>query len=605
MKKTIISNRKPLALILAFVIAFSLTVSPLFALANGGYSDKKTEIQILHTNDIHGYYTYSSRGAMGFGYLKALAEREQADLIVDAGDTYHGQAFATVEKGRSIAELMREVGYDCMTVGNHDWSYGAPRLKELEKLQGFPILAANVSNSTGKSYFDTPYIVKEVTADDGTEIKVGVFGVTDDSFYNSTASENVKDIHFTPESETATKLAKTLREKEGCQIVVGLTHNSDCVEFIKNTKGIDAVIAGHEHIVMDKACKDADGKTVALVEAGSYFNQAGVLTLTYNSEKNCVEDFNEKVYTNGDLADLTADSRVVAKTAEIEERQSDVLSAVIGRSEEEYPYTWEEVRCGEQAIGRIITAAYINRTGADIAFENAGGIRSGIPAGNITYKDVISISPYGNTLLTKEMTGSQILELLEYSIELSRQCDDVYQLQKKAVENGEDPYQYTFPEESGSVLQFGGMTVEYSLEKPAGNRVVSVKIGNEFINPERIYTVVTNNYVAENTDYKGLAESPVKKEYGTCEEALQEYISRCDFEAAAKTPCLIEANVSKLDTNESVTRDDTAKTETAAEQKLSPQTGNDFQNSQVYFFAALGAVTMIFCVRSLKKKESR
>ena len=347
---------------------------------------------------------------------------------------------------------------------------------------------------------------------------------------------------------------------------------------------------------MDKTCKDADGKNVRLVESSSYFNQVGILTFTYDTEENAIIDFNEKTYTNNDLTELTADIYVARKTAEIEKRQTTVLSTVLGNSENAYPYSWEEVRCGEQAIVRIITNAYIERTGADIAIENAGGIRGGIPCGDITYKDIISISPYGNTLLTKQLRGSQILELLEYSIELSRQCEDVYTLQKEAVENGEDPYQYAFPEESGSVLQFGGMTVEYNLEKPTGNRVVSVKVGKDVLDTERVYTVAMNNYVAENTDYTGVAERPIQKEYGTCEEALQSYIEKGEFESAAKTPCLILVQALEQDVQEP-----SVKPEPPTVQELSPQTGATLPFVEVCLFAATSVSILLY---TKKKRRS-
>lgn len=308
------------ALLLAFAIVFSLTGNKLLALAADEQSKNATKIQIVHTNDIHGYYTQTNRGQIGFAYLKALANNQGADLIVDVGDTYHGQAFATVEKGEGIAQLMGEVGYDCMTVGNHDWSYGSARLKELENIQGFPILAGNITGDNGDLYFDTPYIVKNVVADDGTQLRVGILGVIDDTFYHSTASENVKGIYFSEESASAAKTAKILREKENCQIVIALTHNENCEEFIKNTKGIDAVIAGHEHLVMDKSCKDADGRDVRLVEAGSHFSNVGVLTLTYDTDKKAVTDFAEKTYTNNDLGSLTPDSNIAVKISEIEKK---------------------------------------------------------------------------------------------------------------------------------------------------------------------------------------------------------------------------------------------------------------------------------------------
>ena len=493
-----------------------------------------TTLRIVHTNDIHGYYTATNRGVIGFAKLKALSDFVGADLILDAGDTYHGQAFATVEKGLGIAELMKEVGYDAMTPGNHDWSYGADRLKELENVQDFPILAANVTDKSGNDYFNTPYIVKTVTADDGTQLKVGIVGVIDSGFYDSTASDNVKDVIFKEQAATASAIAKTLKEKENCSIVIALTHSSDCQSFVSGLSDVDAVIAGHQHILIDKSYNDKNGKSVLVVEAGYYFNNIGVLSLTYDTQKGCLSRAEEKYYTAENLKEFVADSAVNAKIKEIENRENDILSKIIGKSKTDYPYSWEEIRVAEQQIGRIVTAAYLDRTGADVAFENAGGIRGGIPKGDITYKDLIGISPYGNTIVTKELTGKQILALVEYSLELSRQCDEIYSLQKAAAAKGEDYTQYKWPKNSGSVLQFGGITVKFDMTKPSGSRIVTAQIGGETVDPDRVYVVATNNYAAENTDYPDLSKAPLLKDYGTCEQALLSYIAKGTFEEAAE-----------------------------------------------------------------------
>ena len=247
--------------------------------------EKSTEIHIVHTNDIHGYYKSTSGGQIGFDAVKTIADKENADLILDAGDTFHGQSFATVEEGKSIAELMDAVGYDAMTPGNHDWSYSADRLRELDRESSFTILASNVADTKGNRYFDNNFYIKNVTADDGTKVRVGVFGVIDEDFYTSTSAKNVENVRFENSAETATAYANFLRDDENCDIILALTHNANPEKFIAETSGIDAVIAGHQHILIDKYCTDSDGKSVKLVEANCFFKNVGVLTLTYSNEK--------------------------------------------------------------------------------------------------------------------------------------------------------------------------------------------------------------------------------------------------------------------------------------------------------------------------------
>lgn len=500
--------------------------------------EKSTEIHIVHTNDIHGYYKSTSGGQIGFDAVKTIADKENADLILDAGDTFHGQSFATVEEGKSIAELMDAVGYDAMTPGNHDWSYSADRLRELDRESSFTILASNVSDTNGNRYFDNNFYIKNVTADDGTKVRVGVFGVIDEDFYTSTSAKNVENVRFENSAETATAYANFLRDDENCDIILALTHNANPEKFIAETSGIDAVIAGHQHILIDKYCTDSDGKSVKLVEANCFFKNVGVLTLTYSNEKG-VTDAVEKTYSSADTQGMS-DEKIASDISAIEKREQSVLSEVIGESSREYAYSWEELRTSEQEIGRIVTAAYLDFTGADVAMENAGGIRSGIPKGNVTYSDLISISPYGNVLVEKELTGQQIIDILEFSVDLMKKNNAVYDLQKQAIKNGEDPYQYSWPDNSGSVMQFSGLSAVYDYSKPYGSRVSDVKIGGKAIDTLKTYRVVSNNYAFDSSDYGDVASLTTVKEYTTCEQILRDYIGKGDFEKAAANANLVE-----------------------------------------------------------------
>lgn len=500
--------------------------------------EKSTEIHIVHTNDIHGYYKSTSGGQIGFDAVKTIADKENADLILDAGDTFHGQSFATVEEGKSIAELMDAVGYDAMTPGNHDWSYSADRLKELDRESSFTILASNVADTNGNRYFDNNFYIKNVTADDGTKVRVGVFGVIDEDFYTSTSAKNVENVRFKNSAETATAYANFLRDDENCDIILALTHNANPEKFIAETSGIDAVIAGHQHILIDKYCTDSDGKSVKLVEANCFFKNVGVLTLTYSNEKG-VTDAVEKTYSSADTQGMS-DEKIASDISAIEKREQSVLSEVIGESSREYAYSWEELRTSEQEIGRIVTAAYLDFTGADVAMENAGGIRSGIPKGNVTYSDLISISPYGNVLVEKELTGQQIIDILEFSVDLMKKNNAVYDLQKQAIKDGEDPYQYSWPDNSGSVMQFSGLSAVYDYSKPYGSRVSDVKIGGKAIDTLKTYRVVSNNYAFDSSDYGDVASLTTVKEYTTCEQILRDYIGKGDFEKTAVNANLVE-----------------------------------------------------------------
>ena len=513
MKKNIF---KPISLVIS--VSLLATMCPMQIFAAEQTQEQDTTIQIVHTNDIHGYYTETKNGTLGFAVLKSIVDQEGADLVLDMGDTFHGQAFATIDEGSSIAQLMKEVGYDAVTPGNHDWSYGAERLKELEKIGGFPILAANVTTLNGDDFFEQNYLVKEVTADDGTKLKVGVVGVIDDEFYRSTASDNIAGLTFEEEAQEATKIAQYLNDVEKCDIVLAMTHQSNCEEFIANIKGIDAVLAGHEHIVMDESYPDSEGKLVPVVEAGYYMNNIGVMELTLDAESKEIVSVDERFYTMEN--DIAENEQVKESISEIEKQQQVTLSQAIGYTENAYPYSWEDVRIAQQDIGKLVTESYMEFTGADVAFENAGGIRAGLDAGDITYQDVISISPYGNVVVTKKLTGKEIIDILNQSLAIGKACDDVYTIQKETVAKGEDPYQYSWPEDSGSYLQFSGIDVEIN----ENGQIISAKINGTDVNEKEMYVVAMNNYLGESDLYTALPAAGVEQEFGTCEQALIKYI---------------------------------------------------------------------------------
>ena len=510
----------------SFIVPFFVftTIFPIKTFAIEQTTEKDTKIQIVHTNDIHGYYTQTESGTLGFAILKSIVDKEGADIVLDMGDTFHGQAFATIDQGSSIAQLMKYIGYDAVTPGNHDWSYGAERLKELEKVGGFKILAANVTKENGDDFFEQNYIIKEVTADDGTKLKVGIVGVIDDIFYSSTASDNITGLNFEEEAQEATKIATYLSDVEKCDIVLAMTHQSDCKEFVANIKGIDAVLAGHEHIVMDESYTDSEGKLIPVVEAGYYMNNIGVMELTLDADSKKILSVDEQFYTIENLNGITENEQIKNNISQIENEQQVILSQTIGYTEKAYPYSWEDIRISQQDIGKFITDSYLEFTGADVAFENAGGIRAGLETGDITYQDVISISPYGNIVITKKLTGKEIIDILNQSIAIGKACDDIYTIQKEAVKKGEDPYQYSWPEHNGSYLQFSGIEIKTN----ENGQIVSAKINGTDVNDNQIYTVAMNNYLGESNVYTTLAQTSLEQEFGTCEQALLKYIKNRD-----------------------------------------------------------------------------
>lgn len=580
------------------LLAGMLTGAPSLAFAGSLPEAIKGDVTVMHTNDIHGNYKYSynaskGTGTVGFDGLAVLysAQSNAPDFLLDAGDTFHGQSFATMSEGKSIAELMDTFyadGYDATTPGNHDWSYGADKLRTMTGTSvtdtPFAMLCANATSANGVwSTSITKTLDRTWEDDEGAstfdyQIKVGVVGAMDESLGSSLRADLVAGTSFSSAANAINAEAKRLREVEGCNVVVCIAHTLNAKTFAAQLDGVDALIAGHEHINLDENVTGADGKPVRVVEAGSAFAEVGLLSIPYKYDTKGTEttdddtvsvyagDSDEKLYTAKDVNDFLADPNNQSILNDVHSTKikplDDVFEAesnkLLGTSTANYFYGedkfgthgWEMVRTTDfrpsktgdttkaQTIGHVICSSYLDLTGADLAIENAGGIRGGITAGDVTAGNVIAISPYGNTVETWTMTGADFLAALEHSLQISDDCNVSYELQQAYVAAGHTEQEaqdmYKWRDDSGSVLSFGGINVTIDWAQPEGKRIMSATLTKDgsTLDPAKTYTVATNNYIITNTtDFPTFANATKHTEWGTCEAALRALIGQNGWES--------------------------------------------------------------------------
>lgn len=584
----------------AALLAGVFTGAPSLAFAENLPAAIDGSVTVMHTNDIHGSYKYSyneskGTGTVGFDGLAVLysAQGNAPDLLLDAGDTFHGQSFATMSEGKSIAELMDTFyadGYDATTPGNHDWSYGADKLRTMTGSSTtstpFAMLCANATSANGiwsSSITKTLNRTWKDGEDSSTfnyKIKVGVVGAMDESLGSSLRADLVAGTSFSSAANAINAEAEQLR-KEGCDVVVCIAHTLDAKTFATRLRGVDALIAGHEHINLNEKVTGADGKTIHVVEAGSAFAEVGLLSVPYEYDTKGTESTDddtvavytdksdEKLYTAKDVNVLLTDPNKGStyqsildevhgnKIKPLDDAFSAASSEVLGTSSTNYFYGenasgthgWEMVRTTDfrpskegdttkaQTIGHVICGSYLALTGADLAIENAGGIRGGIAAGDVTAGNVIAISPYGNTVETWTMTGADFLAALEHSLQISDDCNDSYELQQAYVSAGHTEQEaqdmYKWRDDSGSVLSFGGINVTIDWTQPEGKRIVSATLTKDgsTLDPAKTYTVATNNYIITNTtDFPTFANAIKHTEWGTCESALRTLIGQNGWE---------------------------------------------------------------------------
>ena len=499
-----------------------------------------------------------------------------------------------MSEGKSIAELMNTFyanGYDATTPGNHDWSYGADKLRTMAgngaTSTPFAMLCANATSSNGvwsSSITKTLNRTWKDSEDCSTfdyKIKVGVVGAMDESLGSSLRADLVAGTSFSGAADAINAEAKRLREDEGCNVIVCIAHALNAEAFAAQLNGVDALVAGHEHINLDENVTGADGKPVRVVEAGSAFAEVGLLSIPYEYDTKGTETTNddivtvsasdsaETLYAAKDVNDLLADpdkgafyqnqlDEVRNKIKPLDDAFESESNKVLGTSATDYFYGedaagthgWEMVRTTDlrpskagdtakaQTIGHVICGSYLNLTGADLAIENAGGIRGGIAAGDVTAGNVIAISPYGNTVETWTMTGADFLAALEHSLQISDDCNDSYELQQAYVAAGhteqEAQDKYKWRDDSGSVLSFGGINVTIDWTQSEGKRIVSATLTKDgsTLDPAKTYTVATNNYIITNTtDFPTFANATKHTEWGTCEAALRALIGQNGWES--------------------------------------------------------------------------
>ena len=592
----------PRAALTAALLAGALVGAPSFAFAGSLPGVINGDVTVMHTNDIHGSYKYSynaskGTGTVGFDGLAVLysAQNSAPDFLLDAGDTFHGQSFATMSEGKSIAELMDTFyadGYDATTPGNHDWSYGADKLRTMTGYSTisspFAVLCANATSLNGvwsssiTKTLDRTWKDSEGASTFNYQIKVGVVGAMDESLGNSLRADLVAGTSFSSAAGAINAEAKRLREDEGCNVVVCIAHTLNAKTFAAQLDGVDALIAGHEHVNLDENVTGADGKPVRVVEAGSAFAEVGLLSIPYEYATKGTEatdddeitvpaaDSAEKLYTAKDVNDLLADPDKGSsyqscldgvrnnKIKPLDDAFEAASSEVLGTSTADYFYGedaagthgWEMVRTTDfrpsnpgditkaQTIGHVICGSHLDLTGADLAIENAGGIRGGIAAGDVTAGNVIAISPYGNTVETWTMTGADFLTALEHSLQISDKCNDSYEKQQAYVADGHTEQEaqdmFKWPDNSGSVLSFGGINVTIDWTQPEGKRIVSATLAKDgtALDPAKTYTVATNNYIITNTtDFPTFANASKHTEWGTCEAALRALIGQSGWES--------------------------------------------------------------------------
>ncbi|MEP5728385.1 MAG: bifunctional metallophosphatase/5'-nucleotidase [Sulfitobacter sp.] len=473
---------------------FLTSVAALSLMAGAAAADYK--LTILHTNDFHDRFEPISKydgpcsaedntegkcfggiGRMITAIDEARARGGENQVLLDAGDQFQGSLFYTQYGGEMAAEFMKQLDYDAMAVGNHEFDDGPEGLATFLDLVSFPVLSANIDVSGNNLLAGK--VQKSTVLEVGGE-RIGVVSVlAEDTAETSSPGASV----IFSSSVDAAQAEVDALTADGVNKIILLTHVglSKDKELAAQLKDVDLIIGGHSHTLLSNTNDRAAGayptevNGVPIVQAYAYGKYLGELNVTFDDAGAITEIAGEPVLLDASIAE---DGAAVARVAELAKPLEELRNKVVTSIDEPLGGDREVCRAMECTMGNLIADAMLDRVkdqGIQVALQNGGGIRASIDAGEVTMGEVLTVLPFQNTLSTFEVSGATLVEALENGV--------------SQVEEG-----------AGRFPQVAGMTYAYDGKAEAGARISDVMVGGAPIDLAKVYGVVSNNYVRNGGD---------------------------------------------------------------------------------------------------------
>ncbi|MDU4288409.1 bifunctional UDP-sugar hydrolase/5'-nucleotidase UshA [Mixta calida] len=497
---------------------------------------------VLHTNDHHGRFWHNEQGEYGLAAQKTLVDSIRYDvqahgggvLILSGGDINTGVPESDLQDAEPDFRGMNLVGYDAMAIGNHEFDNPLSVLRQQQKWAKFPLLSANIyQKSSGKRLFQ-PYALFNRMG-----LKIAVIGLTTDDTAKIGNPEYLTDIEFRPPAAEAKKVVEALRADEKPDVIIAATHmgHYDNGNHGSNAPGdvemaralppgyVDLIVGGHsqdpvcmakenvkqvDYVPGSPCVPDRQNGTwiVQAHEWGKYVGRAdftfkdGVLTLdNYQlipvNMKHKVKNSEGKEEWINYQAEIAPNSAMMKLLTPFQKKGEAQLNVQVGSVDARLEGDRSKVRFVQTNLARLILAAQIERTKADFAVMSGGGVRDSIAAGPISYKDVLKVQPFGNTLCQVEMTGREVEKYL--AVVANKQVD------------------------SGAYAQFANVSLVAD-----GKGVSEIKINGEPLQADKTYRMATLSFNANGGDgYPVINTLPGFVNTGFVDaEVLKQYIEK-------------------------------------------------------------------------------
>jgi 2',3'-cyclic-nucleotide 2'-phosphodiesterase (5'-nucleotidase family) len=453
------------------------------------------EFTILHFNDFHGQVQSlkvpPGQPCGGLARLAAQAGQIEArnrkagepTFLFFSGDLFTGTSFSTLFQGDPEFQALSLMHLTAMTTGNHEWDFGQGVLMARARKARFPVLLDNVTSADPDHVFWRPALDLKVG-----DLRVGVIGVTTADTPITTAPGNTQGYAF---SDPVAAVGAILGERgQGWDFVVVLSHCGFEVDraMAGRYPQLGLIVGAHDHKVLDQPFVENGVPIVQAGDRGRYLGEVRVQIVT-----------GKRARVTGRLVPVTEetppDKAVVDLLAPYLDKEESALGAVIGKLPVALSGDRNLLRSREAPIGDLLADAMRDEAKADIAFMNGGGIRAGLPAGEVTGRDLLACLPFFDSLATVKLTGAQVQALLDRCAAMPEQ------------------------DAPGGFLQVSGLTVRYE-----GGKALDLKVGGAPVDPARDYLVACSHFLLSGGD--GLSEFTEGRDVRDFGLALQELMRR-------------------------------------------------------------------------------
>ena len=497
------------------------------------------KLTILHTNDTHGRFWHNDKGEYGMAAQKTLVERLRAEakaagsevLVLSGGDVNTGVPESDLQDAEPDFMAMNSIRYDAMAVGNHEFDNPLTILEKQRQWAQFPMISANIYDKTsGKRYFD-PYKVFKLESG----LKVAVLGLTTEDTAQLVDPNNVQTLEFRDPTTEAANLGKQIRDNKEANLVLAITHmgHYENGQHGSNAPGdvemaralpagtLDAIIGGHSQnpVCMEPGTPDkyADFKPgddcqpdqqngTWIMQAHEWGKYVGRAQFDYQNGKLTLTQY-DLIPVNLKNADGDFIQEEIVKEPELyntlltyQEKGQQELGVVIGATDGVLDGERANVRNKQTNLGRLITTATAEKLSTDFGIVNSGGVRASIAAGDISYRDVLTVHPFGNTVNKATMSGNELLTYLG-------------QVATKTAN-------------TGGYAQFGGIKMTVDCQAKS---VDIATIGGKAFDPAATYSFSIPSFSAAggdgypkiNTINAGLVDAGVLKDYIAAKKTIQ------------------------------------------------------------------------------------